>query len=202
MPGYKDFVNAAVLGETDLDDYLMSQTVMRFASASARDTALSGILTEGLLAYLLDVNTITLYTGSAWVDVANIGAWTAYTPNASGWSTLATEAGAYQKIGRQVTARGAVVAGASTLFTTQLILELPFAAAATQWMYGGNLTDASSGVITPCAWGIGQGASIQLVPYAMSGDNQINNVGLTSTVPWTWADGDIVHWVITYEATS
>jgi hypothetical protein len=65
--GFKNFVAGAVLLESDLDSYLMRQTVMVFASASARDSALSGVLVEGMHAYLSDKNWLTYYDGSAWV---------------------------------------------------------------------------------------------------------------------------------------
>ena len=47
--------------------------VLRFASASARDSALTGLTAsdEGLMAYLQDTNVITVYTGAAWVDQVN-----------------------------------------------------------------------------------------------------------------------------------
>ena len=54
--GYKDFTAGAVLTAADLEDYTQNQSIMRFASASARDTALSTVKTEGMHAYLIDVN--------------------------------------------------------------------------------------------------------------------------------------------------
>ena len=47
-------------------DTLMLQSIMRFADSSARDTALSGVLAEGLTTYQDDANTTTQYDGSAW----------------------------------------------------------------------------------------------------------------------------------------
>jgi hypothetical protein len=47
-------------------DTLMLQSVMRFADSAARDTALSSVLAEGLVAYEDDVNSLKLYDGSAW----------------------------------------------------------------------------------------------------------------------------------------
>jgi hypothetical protein len=49
---------------------LMLQGAMRFANAAARDTALSGVLAEGLLVYEDDVNTYKYYTGAAWAIVS------------------------------------------------------------------------------------------------------------------------------------
>jgi hypothetical protein len=64
--GFKDFAAGDVLTAADVDGYLMRQTVMTFADASARDSALSGVLDEGMVAYLEDSDTITVYDGSAW----------------------------------------------------------------------------------------------------------------------------------------
>jgi len=71
--GYKDFAPGDVLTAADVDGYLMRQTVMTFADASARDSALSGVLDEGMVAYLEDTDRTTYYTGSAWVDIARLG---------------------------------------------------------------------------------------------------------------------------------
>ena len=64
--GFKDYSAGDVLTASDVDGYLMRQTNMVFASASARDTALSGVLAEGMVAYLSDDDLFTFYTGAAW----------------------------------------------------------------------------------------------------------------------------------------
>ena len=65
--GYHLFSTGEVLTAANVNDYLMKQTVMIFASASARTTALSGVLREGMLSYRLDAHVLESYTGSAWV---------------------------------------------------------------------------------------------------------------------------------------
>lgn len=67
--GFKDFTAGDILTATQVDEYLMQQTVMRFADATARTTALSGVLAEGMLSYLNDTNTVQVYNGSSWVNV-------------------------------------------------------------------------------------------------------------------------------------
>lgn len=67
--GYKLFSTGDVLSASDVNTYLMQQTVMSFASAAARTTALSGILAEGLVSYLQDTNVVEIYTGSSWVSL-------------------------------------------------------------------------------------------------------------------------------------
>lgn len=68
--GYKLFQTGAVLTASDVNTYLNEQAVMRFANAAARTTALSGVLAEGMVSYLMDTNAVEVYDGSAWVGVA------------------------------------------------------------------------------------------------------------------------------------
>ena len=65
--GFKDFVAGDVLTAAQVDTYLMQQTVMTFASDAARDSALSGSLSEGLHCYTTDNNRLYYYNGSAWI---------------------------------------------------------------------------------------------------------------------------------------
>jgi hypothetical protein len=67
--GYKDFTVGQVLTSAEVDGYLMQQTVMKFADASARTTALTGVLAEGMMSYLADTNAVEKYDGSAWTAI-------------------------------------------------------------------------------------------------------------------------------------
>ena len=42
---------------------------MKFADASARTTALTGVLAEGMLSYLADTNAVEKYDGSSWTAI-------------------------------------------------------------------------------------------------------------------------------------
>jgi hypothetical protein len=66
--GYKLFATGDVLTAAQVNTYLMQQTVMVFASSTARNTALSGVLAEGLCCYLTDTNDFQIYDGSSWVS--------------------------------------------------------------------------------------------------------------------------------------
>ena len=67
--GYKLFNTGDVLTAAQVNTYLQEQAVMRFANATARTTALSGVLAEGMVSYLDDVNRVEVYNGSSWVAV-------------------------------------------------------------------------------------------------------------------------------------
>lgn len=63
--GYKAFTDGSVLTAADVNTYLNEQSVMAFATAAARTTAITAP-TEGMVTYLLDTNSLYYYTGSAW----------------------------------------------------------------------------------------------------------------------------------------
>jgi hypothetical protein len=89
--GYKTFNTGDVLTAAQVQYYLQNQSIMYFATAAARDAALTaGIVQEGMFAYLADTNTTVYYDGSAWQsfgtgDVTGLTAGTGITiTNASG----------------------------------------------------------------------------------------------------------------------
>jgi len=71
--GYKDWSAGDILTAADLEDYTVKQSVMRFDDSSARTTALSGVLAEGMVSYLKDTDTVEVYDGSAWAAVGQAG---------------------------------------------------------------------------------------------------------------------------------
>ena len=68
MAGWFDFVNGQTLPASRVQDYLMDQTVMVFANATARTTALPSP-TAGMVTYLISSGDLWFYTGSAWTLV-------------------------------------------------------------------------------------------------------------------------------------
>lgn len=64
---YKVFANGYNLNASELNTYLMNQSVMVFADAAARTSALTP--SEGMVTYLQDTNALEYYTGSAWATV-------------------------------------------------------------------------------------------------------------------------------------
>jgi hypothetical protein len=65
--GYKLFSTGEVLTAANVNNYLMNQTVMVFASAAARTTALSGVLAEGMISYRSDAKVLEIYNGTTWI---------------------------------------------------------------------------------------------------------------------------------------
>lgn len=68
--GAKLFVSGDVLTAAQVNTYLMDQTIMRFATTTARDAAFGGAgeptLAEGMFAYIDADNKLYWYDGSSW----------------------------------------------------------------------------------------------------------------------------------------
>ena len=79
--GYKLFQTGDVLTASEVNTYLQQQVTMVFANSTARTSALSGVLAEGMMSYLQDTNQVEVYDGSNWVAVGNIGDITAVNTN-------------------------------------------------------------------------------------------------------------------------
>lgn len=71
--GYRDWTAGDAPTAAQFDTFLQEQTVMVFASAAARDTALSTVKAEGMVCYLLDTKRYEAYIGTVWVRIG----WTA-----------------------------------------------------------------------------------------------------------------------------
>jgi hypothetical protein len=97
---YKVFSNGDALTGGELNTFLMNQSVISFATTTARDAALPAPL-EGQLVWLEDSNKYVYYTGSTWTDLivpASSGnaiingafdIWqrgTSFTPTAAAWT--------------------------------------------------------------------------------------------------------------------
>jgi catechol 2,3-dioxygenase-like lactoylglutathione lyase family enzyme len=68
---YKVFVNGFPLNASELNTYLMKQSIAVFVDATARDAAIETPV-DGQFAYLTGTDSLVKYNGSAWVDAISI----------------------------------------------------------------------------------------------------------------------------------
>jgi hypothetical protein len=72
LVAYKVFTNGSVLPASDVQTYLMDQSVMVFSNSTTRAAALTAPV-EGMLTWLEDLNRYENYNGTAWVVLGNSG---------------------------------------------------------------------------------------------------------------------------------
>lgn len=193
MPGgFKDF-GAEVLASADVDEYLMRQSIMRFASTSARDTALSGNLEEGMFAWNSDNNELYYYTGSAWKPLMT--QWTSYTPT---WTNLTAGNGTVVARKRYVAGdlrmRGYITFGSTTSVSGNIQQTIENSETSDVGVSGGSGRANDSGT------------QIYLIqPFVDPSDTEIqfqhtetgNGGTINATAPFTWTTGDTLTWDIT-----
>jgi hypothetical protein len=123
MP-FKEFVAGTPALASDINTYLMEQSVMTFTNSTARDAALPTPL-EGMVCYLTASDHFQVYSGSAWVtfDIA----WNAWTPTFTNLTqgTGATTSAFYARIGKTVVAQVYVTMGTTPTVGGQFSISLP-----------------------------------------------------------------------------
>ena len=77
---FKVFTNGSVLNASELNEFLMNQAVISFATSTARGLAITSPV-EGMLTYLEDSNTYQFWNGTAWQDLLD---------GATGWRDVST----------------------------------------------------------------------------------------------------------------
>lgn len=149
---------------------------------------------------------VQIYSGSAWITKGSYGAWLAYTPTlTNGTLGNGTIAGRSWKSGRMVVAQIKFTLGSSSAVSTAMGLSLPYTAAAFQYIGLARFTDTSAGLqYTGTALTSAGSPTVVFprvgVPFGVG--SYIADSQIASTVPMTWASGDICEITIAYESTS
>lgn len=139
--GYNTFNTGDVLTAAQVQYNLQNQTIMYFADAAARDAALSGVVVEGMFAYLADTNATVYYDGTTWQgfgtgDVTGLTAGTGITIlNPSGpVPTISISSGATLTSPKEVAAISATAAtGAINIDTLTAAVNIRTSNASGNW---------------------------------------------------------------------
>jgi hypothetical protein len=197
--GRKTFVAGDVLLAQELNDYLMDQSVMNFASEAARSSAIP-TPTEGMLALTKDNDEIDYYNGSAWVPALPIGSWTSWSPVLSGgWvNGNGTWDAYYSQSGKTVQINATFTVGSTTTKGTGLVISLPVSAArGNNGAFNVIGSVGGSGVFMLALITSATEITMQAINASAT---YATRTGITATVPATWATGNAFHFTGTYEA--
>jgi hypothetical protein len=88
--GYKSFTAGSVLTAAQVQGYLQDQSIMTFASVSARNTALTAP-TEGMVCYIQDNSSMFAYDGTNWSMIRVVNEYVSsatYSPSTPAGNTL------------------------------------------------------------------------------------------------------------------
>ena len=75
LVAYKVFTNGSVLNASEINEFLMNQSVITFSNSTARGSAITTPV-EGMITYLEDTQTYESWDGAAWVAFGGGGAGT------------------------------------------------------------------------------------------------------------------------------
>ena len=67
--GHRTWVAGEVIEAENVQDFMQDQVVQVYENATARTAALTGVLAEGMVSYLKDVNSIELFDGTSWAAI-------------------------------------------------------------------------------------------------------------------------------------
>lgn len=191
--GYKLFGSGDILTAGQVNTYLNEQTVMVFATTTARDTALSGVLAEGMTCYVKDMTGngtagACLYTGSAWVWTWS--EWESFTPD---WGlTVLTPASETWEF--KMVPGGAYINGTTNLTSLGSTILLDLSGAGISFI--GNVKSSYSTSIymfddsgADRYFGTGQVYGNTNLRFLYNTDSAVSGL-VTNAAPFSWASGD------------
>lgn len=197
MPGHKAF-SSTTLASADVNDYLMKQSVMKFATTSARDTALSGVLRDGMFVYTEDTGSLWLYTT---YSVASGPRWVRFSSAWEGWSSPSFSSGVTEGDGSFDVVyryeRGSMhIRGQFTLGSTSAITGVPqFDVSSYLDSTATHFSGGMAAVRDTSASRWYNGSAI----VGIGGDTivvQTDGGVIDSSTPFSWASGDFICWDI------
>jgi len=195
----KEFEAFTRLDASDVNTFLMDQTVMSFAGTAARGSAIPSPV-EGMTTYLEDSDRYDFWTGSAWNQVVTPGAWIAYTPTLTGITIgNGTVTAKYSRVGKTVNVSILIVLGSTSSITGVIQVGIPLTRAANSIPNTTISFDDTNVAIWP-GFAFEAASVIQCLALLATG-TYAAQAGTSATVPFTWGTGDKINIATTYETS-
>jgi hypothetical protein len=188
MSGWKSWAIGEVVEASDFQNYVQDQVVQVYATSVARGSALGTAVTEGMVSYLSDTNTLQYYTGSAWADVSSPGDITAVTAG-----TALTGGGTTGDVTLNVNlaAVGSAVLASPTVTGTAVLPSTTSIGSVSSTEIG-YLDGVTSAIQTQL--GAKVSTTNGTVSTATAGSAVVRNITLSTSAPSGGADGDV--WLV------
>jgi hypothetical protein len=201
----KEFDAFTRLDASDVNTFLMDQSVMTFADSTARTTAIPTPV-QGMLTYLEDSNTYESYNGSAYVTVADGSGWTTFVPTLIG-VTVGNGTFNYAKfktIGKTVNIGINFQFGSTSAVTGDIQIEVPTAisrtANRTAPVISAIFRDDTPSVFSIASCFPSTTSSRRIILRATNAaGTYLSSTTASSTIPFTWTTGDEILFTGSYE---
>jgi len=192
--GKKVFVNGDPLLASELNEYLMAQSVMAFSDATARDAAIE-VPIYGQTAYLNNFQQLTIYNDAAWVPIS-LRSWVSYTPTLTNFTVgNGSFSAAYTQIGSTVHVRFKFTYGSTSAASGAFTASLPVAPS-TNALGHGLIQDASGSDYPAQVFTSGSTFTMRI---STASGSYATWAAASNTVPVAPANGDIYTAYITYQ---
>ena len=191
----KEFEAFTRLDASDVNTFLMDQSVMSFAGTATRGSAITEPV-EGMVAYLEDTNTYEGYNGSAWIPIVTAGAWISYTPTLTnltlGNGTLAAR---YALVGKALFFYFQITLGSTSAVGNGPTISFPSGMTSS---FGNNTPLGSGGTSsiggTRFLFTVYQATSSTFAPRVINAASTYAfHQDLSATIPATWTTGHTIY---------
>jgi hypothetical protein len=199
----KEFEAFTRLDASDVNSFLMDQTVMSFAGTAARGSAIPSPV-EGMTTYLEDANFYESYTGSAWTPLVGSGNWIPYTPTLTNMTLgNGTINAAYMRTGKTVHVAFRFLLGSTSSIGASggKSVSLPLTVKDTNYAIFDvmGVGTANYPGITPILPVFYIGNTVLLLAQRVN-TTYIDTPDISNTIPFTWVAGNTLSFHLTYEA--
>lgn len=176
-----------------------------FATTTTRDAGFGStgekVLAEGQFAYIEAGDIFQYYSGSGWVDISPLSAWTTYTPTWTGLSVgNGTVTARYVKFNTTAIVKIRLAFGTTSTMTGPADATLPVSPANYSGvpMLGWATYQDSGGTIYSGAPAFIGSSTVRFIRWINSSNN-IVNAELSNVAPFTWGNTDTIDATIIYE---
>ena len=198
----KTFTAGTLATASDVNTYLMDQSVMTFATPAARTTAIP-TPTEGMVTFQASNDHLTIYNGTDWIPFDTT--WNTYTPTLAGVTLGSgyTLSAAYAQLGKTVVVNFYFALGATSAITGDVSFSLPINQSSSNRSGSAGtcaITDATPATRYPGTVLLSGTPGYAFIRIGNAAGTYLTQVAMSSSIPIAvWAVNDSISATLVYQ---